>query len=799
MTAKTVTAKRAERAVWGLVDDRYDVAARTPSLSAEDARRLCRVPDMGDPSSPLDDAVAYLVAPDWGPVCARYYTNAQRDSSGRLTIVYDVVRPTPELLARARFNPFRVFPNASPSRTIEISGELAAPALSGDVDEAARLAALLPSLDEQTLADVLSAVLAGGPVLWLTQSALPILEAIVLLLPAELREGFTFQSRTLNRPAHLPVLTAAEQQVGSLRDATWSAVLPRDHTSLPAAAMSASASLVELARDGNRLTRAHLAFAKFGHASDSLLAAVERMLRLDRFFADRDRSDVAAALVAVANSPTDAERTALGAEVWAAFEAPQLAAAIADLVERTPAAGWNVIAALVPIIQARAATDPSARATLSEIIARVAAEWLPEDPSSARGRAMLAKFAAQSGHVDTTILLLPRDVLAAEARSDDKREGTARGRDAVAPLEAFVDLALIPRPTIGAVRDMTRLATQVGRDVAARRAGQRLSVLQFATVRRAIASSGMSCHASELESLRKDLLTFWERCAPAGELDAAARRMLVAPGDQNAGEARVFALSLGRDADRAGVAELIGWIRLLLQSNDGVAAAAAFASSCSTAAELAPHIGALARAVLPRERSTLLSKSWLALLDLADARTRRDLLIEALGDAIVHATSGGSIGLVCDACAAIGERGLRLDEESSRPVVAALARMRAREVPADAALRLRIACAAVEQIGDDSVADAIAANVWSDSTNVNVVGGRLFLAAAALRAVERIRPAAPFAALADAAGADLSWRSTLPPEHARRISNFLRLGGTSSLAALIRRELPGEAPSLSTR
>jgi len=195
----------------------------------------------------------------------------------------------------------------------------------------------------------------------------------------------------------------------------------------------------------------------------------------------------------------------------------------------------------------------------------------------------------------------------------------------------------------------------------------------------------------------------------------------------------------------------------------------------------------------------LLSKPWTELLDLADARTRRDLLIEALGDAIARASDGGAVGPVCDACAAVGERGIRLDEEIGRPIIAALTRMRSREVPADAALRLRIACAAVEQISDDAVADAIAASVWSDSTNVNVVGGRLFLASAALRAVERIRPAAPFAALADAARADLSWRSSLPPEHARRITNFLRLAGGSSLAALIRRELPDETPSLSPR
>jgi hypothetical protein len=297
-------------------------------------------------------------------------------------------------------------------------------------------------------------------------------------------------------------------------------------------------------------------------------------------------------------------------------------------------------------------------------------------------------------------------------------------------------------------------------------------------------------------------LSFWERCAPAGELDTAAKRLLAAPGDRTTGDARAVAMSLGRDGERAGVAETMGWVRLLLQATDGVAAAAAFASACATSGDLGTHIGALVRASLPPERSSLLQKSWMTLLDLADARTRRDLLIEALGDAIAHASAGGPIGLVCDACVALGERGIRLERESVRPVVAAIVRMRGREVPADAALRLRIVCAAVEQIGDDEVADAIAESVW-DAASVDVVGGRLFLASAALRTVERMRPATAFTAFADAASADLSWRSALPPDHARRITRFLRLGGTSSLAALIRRELPDEAaspsPSLSPR
>jgi hypothetical protein len=794
MTLTSANTTRAERAIWGLVDDRYDVAARTPSLTAEGARRLCRVPDMGDPAAPLDDAVAYLVAPEWGPVCARYYTNAQRDSSGRLTIVYDVVRPSREMMVAARFNPFRVFPPASANRTIESRGELAAPLVADDIDDMARLLSLLPTLDERALGDVLAAVVAGGPVLWLNSAPLAVIEAIVLLLPPGLRERFTFQSHTLGRPAHLPTLTVAEQQLGSLRDASWSVVLPRDRATLPPAAVSASAALVELAGDAERLARAHRTIAKVGDLDrdETVLAVIERMLRLERFFADRDRSDIAAALTAVADAPTDAERAALGAEVASAFESSELAASVAGLVERTPAAGWSAIGALVPILQTRSESDPAASAMLNEIVARVAGTWLSDDAASTHGRALLAKFAASTRQHDAAVLLLPRGAT----------EGV-NGRADADPLARFVELSLTPRPTIGAVREMTRLAVSIAGELSSRRAAQRLSVLQFAAVRRAITASGLSCHASELESLRRDLLAFWERCAPAGELDTAAKRLLATPGDRAAGDARAVALSLSRDSERAGVGETMGWVRLLLQTTDGAAAAAAFASASAPTGDLAPHLGALVRSALPAERSSLLQKPWMMLLDLADARTRRDLLVEALGDAIAHASAGGPIGLVCDACVALGERGIRLDAESARPIVAAIVRMRGREVPADAALRLRIVCSAVEQIGDDDVADAIATSVWTDATSVDVVGGRLFLASAALRAVERIRPAATFTAFADAASADLSWRSALPSEHARRITRFLRLGGASSLAALIRRELPDEvaspSPSLSPR
>src|SRR5262245_64894486 len=79
------------RAIWGLVNDGYALVAKTPNLSHDEAFELCRVPDIGDPSAYLDQGVAYLHAPKWGHVFARYFTNAERDSAGRASLVYDVV------------------------------------------------------------------------------------------------------------------------------------------------------------------------------------------------------------------------------------------------------------------------------------------------------------------------------------------------------------------------------------------------------------------------------------------------------------------------------------------------------------------------------------------------------------------------------------------------------------------------------------------------------------------------------------------------------------------------------------
>jgi len=94
------------RAIWGLVNDGYALVAKTANLSHDDAFELCRVPDIGDPSAYLDDGVAYLRTPKWGHVFARYFTNAERDSAGRASLVYDVVAMTDADFAALGSDPF---------------------------------------------------------------------------------------------------------------------------------------------------------------------------------------------------------------------------------------------------------------------------------------------------------------------------------------------------------------------------------------------------------------------------------------------------------------------------------------------------------------------------------------------------------------------------------------------------------------------------------------------------------------------------------------------------------------------
>ena len=103
------------RAIWGLVNDGYALVAKTANLTHDEAFELCRVPDIGDPSAYLDQGVAYLRTPKWRHVFARYFTNAERDSAGRASLVYDVVALSEAEFASVGYDAFQALP---PSRAV---------------------------------------------------------------------------------------------------------------------------------------------------------------------------------------------------------------------------------------------------------------------------------------------------------------------------------------------------------------------------------------------------------------------------------------------------------------------------------------------------------------------------------------------------------------------------------------------------------------------------------------------------------------------------------------------------------
>src|SRR6187402_1628024 len=201
------------RAIWGLVNDGYALVAKTPNLTHDEAFELCRVPDIGDPSAYLDQGIAYLQAPKWGHVFARYFTNAERDSAGRASLVYDVVALSDADFAELGNDAFRALPPFANDRRPERFGELPIPPITtrDEAVEAARLAELLEQIDHASVTTLLGAVIEGEHVLCIAPGLrVETIECMTLLLPPALRPLVTFQSPTVDFPRHAPRLTVAE-------------------------------------------------------------------------------------------------------------------------------------------------------------------------------------------------------------------------------------------------------------------------------------------------------------------------------------------------------------------------------------------------------------------------------------------------------------------------------------------------------------------------------------------------------------------------------------------------------------
>jgi hypothetical protein len=773
----------AERAIWGLVADRYDVVARTPGLTAEQAFQLSHTADMGDPSAPLDDAVAFLDTPTWGAVCARYYTNAQSDSAKRFTIVYDVVRPSSEQLRAAQGNPFRLFPALPAKRSIDQTGELPAPALNHDADEGARLRALLDSEDAGTLTDVLAAVLDDGPTLWVNKSpAIRIVEAIVLLLPAELRAQFTFQTYTLNASAHQPRLTIADQHLSAPKQGAWSLVLPRDRAQVSERARTAARSLMTLARDAERYQKVKRVYATQLAADDTprdgLLGDIERLLRLEEFNARRDASDASNALRLIATATTERERAYMATELAHAVDATAIADGAADAVEREGETGWRGLHYFATMLAARSASAGVERDVLAALATKLSrVQSLPDTGEARSARTVLAAFAARSGMADALIALT------------SPGEGNGVVPDATPALQPLARLLFADAPaSVAGATALLDVLQKARPHFTVKRSAKRASMIGFAAVRRALSSRTSTPIATEMATLLTTLNEFWATYAPDSELERAMHALTLGTTSTDGAHAATLLLAAQPPANTA---ELIGWARLVFAREDAPTTARSRVASLLEAGkslpQLAAAVGPLLRGLPDARGRAILEPDWLRILKLADSATIGTFLVDALVQSIDATADGGSAGLVTDACVALADQDILLGIPLATPVIQALGRLRTRGNHASAALRLRVCCAAVENISDEQVVDRIATDIWGADAKDGVMAGRFWLIASALRLTDRVRPYREVENLKAAARTSNDWQLRLPPTLVDALSQFLKLGRKTGLSKRVAR------------
>lgn len=350
MTASS-TAPR--RAIWGLVNDGYALVAKTGNLTHDEAFELCRVPDIGDPSAYLDQGIAYLRAPKWGHVFARYFTNAERDSAGRASLVYDVVALSDRDFASIGCDAFQALPPIAGDRRPERFGELAIPELAARnaPQESERLAELLASEDHEAIAAVLAAVLAGDHALCIVSGfRAELIEAITLLLPSSLRPELTFQSPTTDFPKYTPRLTVAERGHALLVEREWATVLPRDAQDPRLAERRGDAGrLVALGAHPDRLRRAWSSVAAAGDRAD-LRGSVAEMLRMDALHEGLRNGDLRRVVLIVARAERADERLRLADAMFDHATSADLVAALVDVVQGEQRGAWQAVHAIASAV-----------------------------------------------------------------------------------------------------------------------------------------------------------------------------------------------------------------------------------------------------------------------------------------------------------------------------------------------------------------------------------------------------------------------------------------------------------------
>ncbi|HEX6048218.1 MAG TPA: hypothetical protein VFZ21_03085, partial [Gemmatimonadaceae bacterium] len=697
MTA-TASAPAPRRAIWGLVNDGYALVAKTANLTHDEAFELCRVPDIGDPSAYLDQGVAYLRSPKWGHVLARYFTNAERDSAGRASLVYDVVALSDADFAAIGCDAFRALPPLSTDRRPERLGELPAPLVPArdEAAEAVRLDQLITREDSRAVATLLGALLAGDRVLCVGATVRPeTIECITLLLPPVLRPLVTFQVPTVDYPKHTPRLTVAERGHALLLEREWSAILPRDADD-PALhdAIANAGRLVALGRMPDRLRSVWVGVD--GGVSD-LADGVARMLRLDLLNEGLRSGDVRRAVLVPARAEQWDERRRLTNTLFEHETAERVAAGLADVIRGDQRGAWAAAHAIGACIGHDRESHPARfRELFTRLVDHLRDVPVPTtDLTPQSVRVMLACGAASLGDLDR-FLAVADPSLPWELAWNDGCARWVKGRSHVARL---FDALAAKGATYGEALDGMQAITQITSDANGtnHRTRGHASAIAFALVRRVLRERATLEPPDRLGALVESLVRLWTApsaskgptTSPTDPVERAVRRFLGLSETPASGtDARRTAADLsrvfGESADATGDTELGGWVIAALErahagalSDAPVRATAALLEDLKRLAprnELASQVGQVLLHFAAADAAFVFRPAWLDVARQVDDMSRRELLTRALAW-VARGYAGGrfTVGAFVDACALAGGEGGRIDDATVELLVPQLA------------------------------------------------------------------------------------------------------------------------------